>query len=245
MRARLRVATWNVHSCIGMDGRSDVDRVAEVVRELDADLVGLQELDDRENHPAEQHLAALAARTGLRPISCPTIWGTHGGFGNALLSRRRPHRVRTVDLSVSRREPRRALDADVLLDPGHHLRVVVTHLGLRLWERGQQIERLLRLLDEHDERPLLLLGDLNEWRQRGYILRALEDRFGEGTSVKSWPSRIPSMALDRIYVSPPSRVLRAWAHDTPEARLASDHLPVVAEVELDVRDEVSPPAFSG
>ncbi len=236
MRARLRVATWNVHACVGMDGRSNVDRVAAVITELDADLVGVQELDDRENHPAEQHLGALAARTGLRPISSPTLWGTHGGYGNALLTRRRPHRVRNVDLSVSRREPRRALDADVLVEPGDHLRVVVTHLGLKVAERGEQIERLLALLDQHDERPLLLLGDLNEWRNKAYVLRALEARFGAAAPVKSWPSRFPLLALDRIYVSQPSTIVRVWTHDTVEARRASDHLPVVAEIELAVLD---------
>lgn len=234
MWANLRVATWNVHACVGMDGRSDVDRVAAVLRELDADIVGVQELDDRENHPAEQHLGALAARTGLRPISSPTLWGTHGGYGNALLSKRRPYRVRNVDLSVLSFEPRRALDADVLLDPGHHLRVVVTHLGLKAIERFEQVERLLALLDQHDERPLLLLGDLNEWRGRVGVVKKLERRFGPGTSVKSWPSPLPLMALDRIFVSPPSRIVRQWVHDTAEAKRASDHLPVVADVELAV-----------
>lgn len=234
--ARLRVATWNVHACVGMDGRSDVGRVASVLREIDADIVGLQELDDRENHPAEQHLGALAAQTGLRPISSPTLWGTHGGYGNALLSKRRPYRVRNVDLSVLSFEPRRALDADLLIEPGHrHLRVVVTHLGLKAIERFEQVERLLALLDKHDdERPLLLLGDLNEWRGRVGIVKKLERRFGPGTSVKSWPSAFPIMALDRIYVSSPSRIVRQWTHDTPEARQASDHLPVVADVELTV-----------
>lgn len=232
MWARLRVATWNVHACVGMDGRSDVERVATVLRQLDADIIGVQELDDRENHPAEQHLGALAALTGLRPISCPTLWGTHGGYGNALLSKRRPYRVRNVDLSVLSFEPRRALDADVLLEPAHHLRVVVTHLGLKAMERFEQVERLLALLDEHDDRPLLLLGDLNEWRGRVGIVKKLDQRFGPGTSVKSWPSTFPIMALDRIYVSAPSRIVRQWSHDTPEARKASDHLPVVADVEL-------------
>lgn len=233
MWASLRVATWNVHACVGMDGRSDVERVAAVIRELDADIVGVQELDDRENHPAEQHLGALAALTGLRPISSPTLWGTHGGYGNALLSKRRPYRVRNVDLSVLSFEPRRALDADVLLERDRHLRVVVTHLGLKAMERFEQVERLLALLDKHDDtRPLLLLGDLNEWRGRVGIVKKLERRFGPGTAVKSWPSPFPFMALDRIFVSRPSRIVRQWVHDTPSVRKASDHLPVVADVEL-------------
>jgi endonuclease/exonuclease/phosphatase family metal-dependent hydrolase len=221
--ASLRIASWNVHRCIGTDGRHDPARVAAVLRELAADVVGLQEVACRRGEGGVDQLAYLARETGLEPIAAPTVCESDRDRGNALLTSRPVLDVRRIDLSIGRREPRGALD--VTLDvAGDRIRVVVTHLGLRAGERRRQVASLLELLAGVDR--LVLLGDFNEWLPRSATLRRVHDSFGKVGGVRSFPSRRPVFALDRIWVRPQVALADFGVHLSPLARLASDHLPV-------------------
>ena len=123
------VATYNVHRCIGADGRHDPDRVAAVIRELDADVVGLQEVDAKPHIEAGlDQVVYLAEATGLTGIAGPTLTRHYGEYGNALLTRLPVRGATLLDLSVADREPRGAIDAEVDAD-GVRCRVLVTHLG--------------------------------------------------------------------------------------------------------------------
>jgi endonuclease/exonuclease/phosphatase family metal-dependent hydrolase len=227
----MRVVSWNVHACVGTDGRRSPERVAAVLAEIDADAVALQEIDERGARPGGGQLKTLAQATGLRATSCRTLWGSCGGYGIALLTRHELRAARALDLSLPGSEPRRALDVD--LDLSHTgVRLIVTHLGLRTRERRIQVLKLIRALDDHADRPLLVLGDINEWRRWAAPLRLLRRRFGALPTVPSWPSWRPFMALDRIYVEPRAALVGLWAHATPLARVSSDHLPVVAQLAL-------------
>src|SRR4051794_39925331 len=127
---RLAIASYNVHRCIGRDGRHDPARIAAVLTELDADLIGLQEVHCRRGVDGDvDQVTFLAHATGLRAVSAPTAPTTRGHCCNALLTRHAIRGVRHVDLSVARTERRGALDVDLDCD-GVALRVVVTHLGL-------------------------------------------------------------------------------------------------------------------
>jgi endonuclease/exonuclease/phosphatase family metal-dependent hydrolase len=236
-RRRLRVASYNVHQCVGTDGRRDAGRVADVLRELAPDVVGLQEVDARPglSHDSVQ-MDFLAHALGLDAVGGPTVVraGNGGHFGNALLTRRRVLDVRHLDLTIYKREPRAAIDVDLDVD-GAVVRFIVTHLGLLPGERRAQVRRLLDALGDprHDPgRVTVLLGDINEWFVVGRPLRWLHGRFGRSPALATFPAGFPVFALDRIWVRPHATVRALTVHATASARLASDHLPLAAEIEL-------------
>ena len=228
---KLIVASYNIHQCIGGDGLRDVQRVADVIRELKADVVALQEVhvqlgDDRE----AMQLDTLARLTGLKVFSGPTIHRVDGHYGNAMLVRRAVKQVRRYDLSYGRScEPRGALDVELAAGP----RIIATHLGLRPGERRFQVRRLLEIIESSPRHPLILLGDLNEWLPWGRPARWLHGGFAKAPARRTCPARFPLFPLDRILVRPAAALgeLQAWRSDL--ARVASDHLPLRAEILMD------------
>lgn len=220
--SELTIATWNVHGCVGTDGREDPARVAEVVQRLDADVVGLQEIDD-------DALKQVAARTGLKPLAGATRPSRTGLFGNALLTRFPVEAFARHDMSISGREPRGVLDV-VLRGGGGAMRVLVTHFGLRARERRRQVDLLLELLNASPASLVVLLGDFNEWRPRARTLQRLDEHFGPAPKPRTFPSWLPLLRLDRVWVWPRPALLGVQAWRGPGARRASDHLPVVARV---------------
>lgn len=228
-RRRIVVASYNVHRCIGGDGRYDPDRVANVLRELDADILSLQEVSMRkpgEGIDQASYLAESLGYTAFDGVTC-----THGPttVGNALLTRLPIRRAQCLDISVRRNEPRGAILAHLDAD-GIALLVVVTHLGLRRSERRLQIERLVSSFD--DAEVVVLAGDLNEWRAGGPVNRRLALALGRAPAVRTFPARRPLFCLDRVITRPAAILHTFAAHATPTARWASDHLPVVSEIDL-------------
>jgi endonuclease/exonuclease/phosphatase family metal-dependent hydrolase len=229
---RLRVASYNIHECVGSDGERDPARVAAVLGEIDADIIGLQEVDARPSETsASMQMQFLAAKLGLHAVAGPTLQRPDGHYGNALLTRRPVLDVRHVDLTVYRREPRAALDVDLDVD-GTAVRVVVTHLGLLPGERRTQVRRLLDLLGESRSDILVVCGDINEWFAVGRPLRWLHARLGRTATVPTFPAAFPVFALDRIWVQPQAALTALAAHASPVARQASDHLPLTADIRL-------------
>jgi endonuclease/exonuclease/phosphatase family metal-dependent hydrolase len=225
----IRLATYNIHRAIGRDRRFDPERIARVVKEFDADVIALQEVESQ--HGDLGLLQYLARETGLSAVAGPTMLRTDAEYGNALLARGRFAEVERIDLSVPDREPRGALDVR-LECRGALLRVLATHLGLRPAERRRQIRHLLARLDPTDSVPTVLMGDLNEWFLWGRPLRWLHAFFGETPAPATFPSHFPVFALDRLWVKPRDRLRTMRVHASPLARLASDHLPLVTELEI-------------
>jgi endonuclease/exonuclease/phosphatase family metal-dependent hydrolase len=223
---RLTFVTYNIHRCIGSDGRCDPDRIARVLSELRADVIALQEVDSR-HHRGLELLECLAEQLGLRGIPGPTLLRADGHYGNALLTRLRAREIRRVDLSVPGHEPRGAIDVDLDCS-GLIFQVIATHLGLRPTERRFQVQRLL---DRFQMKHCALMGDLNEWFLWGRPLRWLQALFGKTPHVRTFPSRFPVFALDRVWVRPPESLVTLEVHRSPLARVASDHLPVKAIIE--------------
>jgi endonuclease/exonuclease/phosphatase family metal-dependent hydrolase len=226
------VASYNIHRCKGVDGRRDPKRIAEVIQSQGAQVIALQEVDSWPGAGAEPvQMEFLADMVGLHAISGPTIERQDGHYGNALLTRLPILDVRKLDLTVYRREPRGALD--VRLDAGGAtLRVIATHLGLLPSERRYQVQRILETVEGDDRTVTVLLGDINEWFVAARALRWLHARFGQGAGARTYPSWLPMLKLDRIWVRPTGALDGFRVHVTPMTRRASDHLPVTASVRL-------------
>jgi endonuclease/exonuclease/phosphatase family metal-dependent hydrolase len=224
---RVAIASYNTHSGVGLDRRFAPERIAQVITELNADVVALQELRTRDG---VDMLEMLRSHSGHHAVAGHTMTFADGAFGNGLLSRFPIRSVAHIELSVARREPRGAIDA-VLDCDGTPLRVIATHLGLLPSERGEQIERLLAAVRAQPSLPTVLLGDLNEWFLRRGSLRWLHDHFGESPARATFPSPFPVLALDRCWVTPARALRHICVHRSRTARIASDHLPLLAELD--------------
>jgi endonuclease/exonuclease/phosphatase family metal-dependent hydrolase len=219
-----------VHGCVGTDGRHDPDRVARVVTELDADVVALQEF----TYPAS---VALDTRTPvvlttLNNYQCalgPTRQNITQCFGNALLTRHPIVEVHRIDLSMERREPRGALAATLDVG-GIELHVLAAHLGLRVRERRFQVRQILDYLRSVRHTWFVVLGDFNDWLPGRSVVHVLDERLGRPPRPSSFPVFWPIVALDRIWVSPRQSLRRTTVHVTPTSRRASDHYPIVADI---------------
>jgi endonuclease/exonuclease/phosphatase family metal-dependent hydrolase len=225
------IASYNIHKCVGVDQRFDPERIARVIAEIQADVIALQEADQRFGERLGLlDLLHLERTCGLVPVKVTTKG--HGWHGNVLLHRqgtvRDVHQIRLPGV-----EPRGALVVDLDL-PAGPLRIIAAHLGLLRRSRAQQAEAILSAIDSSGTRPTLLMGDLNEWRlgHRSSLLR-LDPSFGPLTpALPSFPSRFPMFALDRILANPAELIASIEVHDSQLARAASDHLPIKARVDL-------------
>lgn len=239
----LRVATYNVHKCVGVDGRFDPERIFEVIREIGADLIALQEADTRfGERTGLLDLKRIEDETGL--IAVPGLEGAraHGWHGNVLLFRDGAVRdIRREKLPGL--EPRGALLTEIALNNGGFLKVVAVHLGLLRASRRQQADYILDLLADREEAPSVIMGDMNEWRLgNGSALKRFEAAFGELPPPRpSFPARWPVLALDRIIANRDRLVVDLAAHDSLLARVASDHLPLTALLDTGIlRGEQGP-----
>jgi endonuclease/exonuclease/phosphatase family metal-dependent hydrolase len=232
---RVTVATYNIHTCVGVDRRYDPGRVAEVLRELDADIISLQEVDARprgDRHIDQWHF--FAETTGLHAVPGVNVRDHRGRFGNAVLTRWPVRAVRLIDLSVPGHEPRSAIDLDLEVND-RLVRVISTHFGLRGPERRTQTRRLLQAVDAHasGEDGLIVMGDLNEWRGRRGGIPALDRELGRAPAPRTFPSWCPVLPLDRIYAGAPAVLEEVEVHRSPLARLASDHLPLRGRIRFE------------
>ena len=229
----LAVASYNVHRWTGMNGRKapDPGRAGFVISQLGADVIALQEVlrPGRGEDPLER----IADELGLHLAFAGTRAHRQGELGNAILSRWPMTSVATLDLSLTRIEKRAAVAVEVDAG-GTRFTVVATHLALVDRTRHRQVKLLL----EHPHLrsgPVILLGDMNAWR-RCPATRALDRALHEHDNP-SWPATFPAtrpmLALDRVYARG-AKVTGLEAHDTFEARRASDHLPVLARVSLPI-----------
>jgi endonuclease/exonuclease/phosphatase family metal-dependent hydrolase len=227
----VRVATYNVHSCIGTDGRHDPQRVATVITELDADIVALQEF----TYPASVALETRSpvTLTTLDSYTCalgPTRQTVTQCFGNALFTRHPIVDVHRIDLSMERREPRGAIAATVDVG-GRLVHVLAAHLGLRVRERRFQVRQIVDYLDSVRNTLFVVLGDFNDWLPGRSVVHVLDERLGQQPRPASFPVTWPLVALDRIWVHPTAGLRRVFTHATRTARTASDHFPVVADID--------------
>jgi endonuclease/exonuclease/phosphatase family metal-dependent hydrolase len=226
------VASYNIHKCAGLDRRVDLHRIAEVLQEIDADVVGLQEV-------FRPQALALADRLGVEVAMGPTRERDGLPYGNAVLTRLAIRSSRTFDLSRPDREPRGGLRLDLRLPgrtgPDGLLHLFNVHFGLKIRERAAQVRTLVREHILHDELtgPRIVVGDLNEWFWfPGAVGRTLRRELHGPRIRRTHPAPLPLFPLDRIYWDRHLAADGFRVHRSRLARVASDHLPVVARLRM-------------
>jgi endonuclease/exonuclease/phosphatase family metal-dependent hydrolase len=228
----ISVASYNVHKCVGTDGVFDPDRILNVVLELDADIIALQEADQRfGNRKGLLDLKALQDKGGYRSVLDEGSRKlSHGWHGNVILYRSAA--VTSVSkMTLPGFEPRGAVLVDFDVE-GVPLRIIGAHLGLLHSSRSRQAEAILAAAHPVDDRAVILLGDTNEWRMgERSALRLFDPHLCDvDMSIASFPSRFPLWPLDRVLSNRHVTVYEMFAVETHLSRVASDHLPVKAVI---------------
>jgi endonuclease/exonuclease/phosphatase family metal-dependent hydrolase len=239
---RFRVATYNIHKCQGFDRKTSPERIVAVIRELDADILCLQEVVDAPHGTRTYDQAGEIARALPEYASC---FGTNralrgGNYGNMTLTRFPLKHWRNYDLTHRKREERGVLQADIEIGTGQTLHVFNVHLGTSYIERRSQGARLLGadVLGQAELiNPRLVVGDLNECT-RGLTTQLLKKSFKtfqpqHGLQFpRTFPGMLPLLSLDYYYYEPPLELEEARLVRTRKALVASDHLPLIAEFSL-------------
>lgn len=234
---QLTVASYNIHKAVGLDRRRDPDRIISVLREIDADVIALQEVDRRfgarpsvlPRQAIDDHTPYTAIRLDHGMFGRPDSMGWHG---NALLVRRGIEVAEARVVPLPTLEPRGAIRADFAIGD-RKVRVVGMHLDLSGLRRRQQVRTVLgHLADSDGDHPTVLMGDFNEWARSGGCFREFDSGWNLLAPGRSFPSRRPVAQLDRIVVCNSWQVDHLGVHHSALAAVASDHLPVVARLAL-------------
>lgn len=229
---KLTFASYNIHKGVGVDGRLDADRIITVLRELQADVIALQEADRRFGERESVLPKALLDETPWRAAPVAKRARSLGWHGNALLVRRDIEIEQAEPLDLPTLEPRGAVRADLVVE-GRPLRVLGMHLDLSGLLRRDQIRAVLRHCDGCDSRrPTVLMGDFNQWGRSSGAFREFAADWHVPAIGNSFPSRRPIAPLDRIVHSPEWQCTAAAVHRSTLAAAASDHLPVRVTLEL-------------
>jgi endonuclease/exonuclease/phosphatase family metal-dependent hydrolase len=230
--------TYNVHSCVGTDGKLDPQRIANVISRAEPDVVALQELDVCQARSGGVNQPEwLAERLNMHAHFTAARARDDGHYGNAILSRH-PFDVLSEGGLSRRHGEERAVQWLRLSIHGHAVSVMNTHLSIHFRERLLQIEQLLGaewLANRDQGVPLIVCGDLNSSQFSPVYRRLRQDLLdvqqAQGArAVPTWPSRLPLFRIDHVFASPTLRVSRCEVRRDALCRVASDHLPLLAEL---------------
>ena len=232
-----RIATYNIHKGRGMDGRVRIERILRVLREVEADIVTLQEVTNHQERRPEEHQACyLAEQLGYFYSVGETRKHREAAYGNVTLSRWKFEAVSHINLSVAGREPRGALRTDIRVG-NELLHIFNVHLGTAVRERRTQArlidQHLLKALDVSGHR--IVMGDFNDWNH-GLVSKTLSSEFHltdlaeHLPRTRGYPALLPLLHLDHIYLDHELKIEKARFHRNRLTLMASDHLPLVADV---------------
>jgi len=233
------IMSYNLHSCVGTDRRYDPERVLQVIDEVKPSILGMQEVRRNTSHNKEIIELIRREYPGSHQLFAQTFADSKGEFGNALFT---PHPITEhvdIDLKPENTGARKARDAEARravfarLDiSGRPLWVIVTHLGVELGVRKQQADALLSAINHYidlDTEATVFMGDFNEWTPPNPFVRKMDRIFSKHVARRTFPSGAPLLPLDRIWMTAHLSGIHTWAHRSPLARRASDHLPLCLE----------------
>ncbi len=235
-RSFLRIVTYNIHRCRGLDGFTQPARIAKILKGLKPDVVALQEVvggSPRDKGQEEE----IAAYLNMSSVLAPARTFRGRLYGNAILSRLPMGKQVICDLSREGREPRLCQRVEILFDgsPVHFYNV---HLGTSASERREQARKLASFIAEpHVRGPKIVLGDFNEWK-KSVVTKLLSERFVslDLTPALRWrrtyPGFVPLVHLDHIYYEGPVKIVGIKVSRRLPVLMASDHIPILAELEI-------------
>lgn len=234
-RTTLRIVTYNIHRSRGMDRLIRPQRVAEVLRAVDADVIALQEVVGA--GPRGSHIEEIGAALGMGWVMAQTRELRGHQFGNVVLSRFPIVHHSQHDLTYKTCEERCMQRVDVDVN-GRTLHVYNVHLGTAILERRHQAQRLAAVVsNRHVTGPKIVLGDFNEW-MRGLTTTLLSSRLKSVDLQqfmkrrRHYPGLFPILHLDHIYYDGPLEVTHIEVLRNRLSLVASDHLPLIADVRI-------------
>jgi endonuclease/exonuclease/phosphatase family metal-dependent hydrolase len=234
----LRIATYNIHKCVGIDRKYSPERIVKVLREIDADVIALQEvLCNSHLHKRDHQAKFIADGLGFEFVVGKNRQIKGADYGNAVITRHPILSARNHDITVSPYEPRGCLMAEVEIEPGKTIHFADVHMGTSFFERRKQVHNLLagHVLDAAGiAGHRIIVGDFNEWTN-GVTTRMFRSRFSSVDpkihldTRRSFPGYLPLFHLDHIYFDPNFELEAAAIHRSRTAMVASDHLPIFAD----------------
>jgi len=237
----IKVATYNIHKCVGMDRKYSPERIVDVLREIDADVVGLQEvLCHSRLHKRDHQAEFIAGELGMDFRLGENRRINGGEYGNVVLSRFPIESHVNYDISVRKYEPRGCLRAEIAVNGGQPLQFINVHMGTSYFERRLQVHKMLaqHVLDSPElAGRRIVAGDFNEWVS-GITTRLFRSNFKcvdpklHLGQARTFPGLLPLVHLDHVYFDDNFRLRNASLHRSRTALIASDHLPIVAEFEI-------------
>jgi len=225
----LTFASYNIHKAVGLDARRDPERIIAVLRELDADIIALQEADRRIGQRPSVIPRALIDDTKWRALPVGKRRRSLGWHGNTILVRRDIECAYASPLELPTLEPRGAAIAELMVE-GREIRVLGTHLDLSGLRRRDQIKSLLKHIARRKRMPTVIMGDFNQWGRMSGAMRAFGMGWQQITPGPSYPSVRPIARLDRIIATPDWIYQSSGVHHSAASSVASDHLPVWAQL---------------
>lgn len=253
---KLRVATYNVHACVGSDGQRSESRIAEIIAALDVDIIGLQELDlGRRRSAGTDQAGLIAEQLGWSRFFHPAMSRAEEQYGDAILSRfpmsLRQAAILPSDAPFYCRETRAALWVDVMTPLGR-IHVFNTHFGLGRLERVTQARLLvgpdwLGRIDNGE--ALVAVGDFNSvqgsppYRIIASKLRDVRTFLSGNPALRTFPTKLPFLGLDHIFLNEALYATHVEVARTAKARVASDHFPVIANIWI--KSQSTSPPFTG
>jgi endonuclease/exonuclease/phosphatase family metal-dependent hydrolase len=245
VKETIRIMTYNVHSCMGMDGKVSAQRVARVISRYEPDIIALQELDlSRSRSGSEDQPYIIAHHLEMLYHFHPSIQIEEQQYGNAILSRY-PMQIKRAGVlpALSKRpvlEPRGALWAEITVG-SQNLQLIASHLSLFHLEGLKQIEALLGkewLLHPECRGPVILCGDFNATpaspvcRNIKKVLRDAQEQIEEHSPKPTWLSHYPVGRIDHVFVSPDIKVVGAQVPKNEFNKMVSDHLPLIVDISI-------------
>lgn len=227
----LTFASYNIHKAVGLDARRDADRIITVLREVDADIIALQEVDRRFGPRASVLPRVLLDDTKWRPLPVAKRRRSLGWHGNALLVRRDIECIHAEPLHLPTLEPRGAVMAELTVDR-EPIRILGAHLDLSGLRRRDQIKAILKHCARRPRMPTVIMGDFNQWGRLTGAMQAFGMGWQQIMPGPSYPASRPVARLDRIVATPDFSYLDSGVHHSATAAVASDHLPIFARLKM-------------
>lgn len=232
----LRIMCFNIHGGRSMDGQRDLARVHSLMERFNIDIAVLQEMETRASRGGTpQDVDIVAGATRPHRVIGASITHPDGWYGNLIASRYPVVRSLIHNLETANcYEPRLAVDA-LVETPLGKLRIIGTHLSLspfQRWSEARNLMRLIEKVEDTEKHPVLLMGDINEWRPFTRLIRYLDRSMVPLPAGRSFPSRLPVFRLDRAWCDAPHITARAHVLKSRETRVLSDHLPLVLDIEI-------------